>query len=436
MTRRFCLVLGLSLVSVGGVWGQPQRAESLPSPQRAPVSPGAATPGGSVSEHGAPAWYDVPTFCGACQASPPPQYYVRLDYLMWWIRGGSVPTLVTTAPETSPAAGTLDDPNTRVLFGGELDYGTFSGARFAAGISPGDGTWGFEIGGFLLQQRDFQFGAASNDRGFPLITRPFFDNFNNIESAYDVASEDRFKGRIDIEGRTELWGYEANVMFHPAWTPTGPRHDLFVGFRALGLDENLMIHARLQALDAGVLVFQNRGVDPPNGQGTIDVFDTRNRFYGPQVGSRFNWERGPLGLTLAAKVALGVNRQTVEILGQSQLTDRDGVVTERALGGVLAQRTNIGRYGRNEFALLPELGVQAHYDILSWLRASVGYNVLYCTSVIRPGDAIDRTIDIRQVPIDPSFNAGAATQARRPDFSFRDSDFWAHGLNFGLEVRY
>jgi hypothetical protein len=428
MARRFCWVLGLSLVCVGGAWGQGQRAEALP-----PVSEGAAaTPGAMGSWSAGPAWSE----CLQCQASPPPEYYARVDYLMWWIRGGSVPALVSTGPETSPSAGTIGDPDTRVLFGGELDYGTFSGFRFTGGFSPGDGAWGVEVGAFVLQERDIHFGAASNQNGFPLITRPFFDVFNNVESAYDVASQGRFSGRIDIDAQTELWGYEANVMFHPAWETCGPRHDLFVGFRALGLDESLLIHARLRAIEPGILVFQNRGVNPPGGQGTIDLFDTENRFYGPQIGSRFNWESGPLGLTLAAKVAMGVNHQVVEVRGQSQLTNAEGVVTEAAPGGVLAQRSNIGRHSRDEFALVPEIGLQAHYDVLSWLRASVGYNLLYCTSVVRPGDAIDRKIDIRQVPIDPAFNAGAASTAQRPRFDFRDSDFWAHGLNFGLEVRY
>jgi hypothetical protein len=64
----------------------------------------------------------------------------------------------------------------------------------------------------------------------------------------------------------------------------------------------------------------------------------------------------------------------------------------------------------------------------------VGYNVIYMTSVVRPGGQIDRQIDIRQVPADPGFQAGATVT--RPRFEFRDSDFWTHGLNFGIEVRY
>jgi hypothetical protein len=435
MASRFCWVLGLSLIGVGGVWGQGTLPPVAP---KSPAAQGTAAHPAAAPEAATGTWYDGPALsdCLECRASPPPQYYARLDYLMWWIRGGSAPALVSTGPETSPGAGTIGDPGTRVLFGGEFDYGTFSGFRFAAGMSPGDGTWGIELGGFILQERDIHFGAASNANGSPLITRPFFDIFNNIESAYDVASATRFSGRIDIDAQTELWGYEANVLFHPAWDVCGPRHDLFVGFRALGLDESLLLHARLSAIQPGILVFQRQGVNPPNGQGTIDLFDTENRFYGPQIGSRFNWESGPLGLTLAAKVAVGVNHQTVEIRGLSQLTDAQGVVTATAPGGVLAQRSNIGRYSRDEFALVPEIGLQAHYDVLSWLRATVGYNLLYCTSVVRPGESIDRNIDIRQVPIDPAFAPGAAANAQRPRFDFRDSDFWAHGLNFGVEVRY
>ena len=52
---------------------------------------------------------------------------------------------------------------------------------------------------------------------------------------------------------------------------------------------------------------------------------------------------------------------------------------------------------------------------------------------IRPGTAIDRTINFSQSPV---FSTGTLVGPARPAFTFKDSDFWAQGINFGLEFRY
>jgi hypothetical protein len=425
MAGKFAWVLGLSLVWGGselraqpgpnaGAGSQDPEPEKLaaPWPAEAPIL---AEPGGTCAT----------------------RIYGSVDYLLWWMRRGPVATpLVTTGPESDPAAGTLGRPGTRVLFGDDgIDFGSFSGVRLGLGlVLDREGFWTLEGSGFLLEEGSAGFSAASNARGVPLITRPFFDAFNNQESAFDVSSRGRFAGRIDISAATEFWGYEINVAAHPFPNQPGPRHDLFLGFRSLGLDESLRIAPNLTPIQAGILVIENRAVNPPNTQQTTDLFNTSNRFYGPQIGGRFNWERDRWGASLAAQVAVGVNQQDVTIRGETTVRSPSGAVIDRASGGVLAQATNSGDFSRDEFTLVPELGFQLHYALTTWLRARAGYNVIYMTSVVRPGGQIDRNIDIRQVPADPGFEPGAAVS--RPRFEFRDSDFWTHGLNFGIEVRY
>src|SRR5947209_20342763 len=45
------------------------------------------------------------------------------EYLLWWVRRGNVPPLVVTGSATDPFPGALEQPGTRVLFGGHaLDY--------------------------------------------------------------------------------------------------------------------------------------------------------------------------------------------------------------------------------------------------------------------------------------------------------------------------
>ncbi|HET7719587.1 MAG TPA: BBP7 family outer membrane beta-barrel protein, partial [Acidimicrobiales bacterium] len=63
-----------------------------------------------------------------------------------------------------------------------------------------------------------------------------------------------------------------------------------------------------------------------------------------------------------------------------------------------------------------------------------GYTVLYWSSVVRPGDQVDLLVNASQIPSNllPTGLVGPA----RPAVLFRDTDFWAQGVNLSLEVRY
>jgi hypothetical protein len=65
------------------------------------------------------------------------------------------------------------------------------------------------------------------------------------------------------------------------------------------------------------------------------------------------------------------------------------------------------------------------------LRIYAGYTFLYWSDVARPGDQIDRGINTSQLPI-VGASAGSAG-SNRPTFSFKETDFWAQGVNAGLE---
>ena len=56
--------------------------------------------------------------------------------------------------------------------------------------------------------------------------------------------------------------------------------------------------------------------------------------------------------------------------------------------------------------------------------------------MVRPGEQIDRVLDETQIPnFDPPGTIAPAGQ-NRPAVLFRQSDFWAQGMNLGLEFRY
>ena len=52
---------------------------------------------------------------------------------------------------------------------------------------------------------------------------------------------------------------------------------------------------------------------------------------------------------------------------------------------------------------------------------------------VRPGDQIDK-VDSRQIPLLSGFDP--TVRATRPAVRFNERDFWAQGINFGLEIRF
>jgi hypothetical protein len=82
------------------------------------------------------------------------------------------------------------------------------------------------------------------------------------------------------------------------------------------------------------------------------------------------------------------------------------------------------------FAVAPEATISVGYQICENVRAYVGYNFLYISDVARPANQIDRAVNTSFLP-PPS-----PTLPVRPAFVFKGTDFWAQGINFGLEFRY
>ncbi len=79
---------------------------------------------------------------------------------------------------------------------------------------------------------------------------------------------------------------------------------------------------------------------------------------------------------------------------------------------------------------MPEIGLTLGYDLTPRLKATVGYTLLYWSDVARPGDQIDLNVDPAQLA-GPHQTTGA-----KPAFVLHTSDFWAQGLNLGLDYRF
>ena len=347
---------------------------------------------------------------------------------MWWIKSAPVPpALVATGSLNDPLPGFLGQPGTVVLFGNQnVDLGRFSGVRSGFGLWLMEDQWlGVEGNGFLLETRTATFTVRSDSAGNPLLVRPFFDALTDGNPAvYDLAnSQFGQSGGISIGLQTRLWGTEAN-LFGRLYTGNRMSVEWLLGARQLSLRESLRITDE---------VFPGFGIGsaPVDGPSyTHDQFDTSNQMYGGQVGFRLNWVRGPLAVMLTGKVALAANNGEVQISGLS--TFAEGGATLSTPGGILALSSNSGLHRLNDLVVIPEAGLNVGWQILPCLQARAGYSFLYINRVLRPGPQIDPVLNPGLVPTDPAFLA-PTSQATRPAFLFHQSEFWAHGLNLGLE---
>jgi len=346
--------------------------------------------------------------------------WASAEYLLWWTKGDRLPPLLTTSPPGTPLAdaGVLGRPGTSVLFGDErVNDDARSGGRFTLGFWLNCAhTTGIEGNFFFLGEETTDFSATSS--GIPILARPFFDVLANANNSLKVAYPGLVSGSFTARETSELWGADVYLRQNIC-CGCCCRVDLLAGYRFLSLDEDL---------DISEVEIGTNPNDPLRGVPFFidEGFHTSNDFHGGQIGFIAEWARCRTFVRLVGKVALGANCRTVTINGATRV---NGSAPDT--GGFLALPSNIGRYNSTEFAVVPEVGLTVGYQLTPRVRVMMGYSFLYWTNVARPGDEIDLAVNTSQPPL----GTGLVGQPR-PAFSFNDSDFWAQGLSFGVEVRY
>jgi hypothetical protein len=358
-----------------------------------------------------------------------PRIWLRAEYLLWWIKPANFPPLVTTGPYTDPRPGALDSLGTSVLFGQPgMDFQDRSGGRFAIGGWLGeDELWALEARYFFLKGRSI--GQRFESPGAPVLATPFFNLATNTADSSLSTFPGVMGGSITVDAPSFLHGAEANLSAVLARNEQF-RFDLTGGFRYLYLREGL--HINSNSLVELAPQFQGLGI--PFDGNTIavsDRFDASNHFYGGQLGTRVELHHKRWTIDFDARVALGVSHQVVAITGSTNIDTQPATA---ANGGLLAVSSNSGRFTQNSFAVVPEVGVMLKLQLTERLQLFGGYSFLYWSRVARPGDQIDANVNPNLVPTSMTF--GTAGGPSRPGFSFRQTDFFAHGANFGLEFRY
>jgi hypothetical protein len=407
----------------------------LPPGSSPPVhsQPGAAVPFAGGGPMPTPGWND-PCSADACAdadcacdgpcCGPQYKYYASAEYLLWWVREAHLPPLVTTGPNlTTGFLGTLGGPGTVVLVGGRYSYDTFSGGRFTLGYWFDQcQTCAVEGDVFCLGQRSIHFVETSGD--FPVLARPFREQNNGQQISELVFRPGFAPAAVRVDSKSDLWGADANFLWRVCCNSC-MHWDLLAGFRYLQLDEGLGIQEQFTSVMLPGPLLGSQGL-------VSDQFNTRNQFFGGQLGTKFEYRWNNWFVDLTGKFALGVTHQVVDINGEQVFVGPGGINTFQ--GGLLALPSNIGNHSRNQFTFVPELGLNLGYNITDHCRIFMGYTVLYWSNVLRPGDQVDQTVDVNQIP---NFGLkGPTVSPSRPLVPFRSSDYWAQGVNFGLELRY
>lgn len=359
--------------------------------------------------------------------------WASAEYLLWWVRNAPVPVPLVTIgnPATGVAAGVfssgaIGQPGTQVLFGNSsVNFNAMSGMRFTLGQWFDDGnSIGAEGAGFLLLRRSSTFAAGSDGAGNPPLYFPVFSATASAERAFPISDPLRgFAGSVAINSNLQLWGAEVNGVFNVV-RACGAEFSLLAGFRYADLQENLGINNPTVDLVLGNLQTAN------------DHFGTRNQFYGGQLGGRLSVVRDRLSVDVTGKLALGATHEVV---------DTQGFITQTAIPGgfapnpgtfpgfVYTQPSNIGRRSETAFDVIPTIELKISYQITDHLRAFIGYDFMYWNGVVRPGNQIDRNVNITQNPvISPGGTFGPAV----PLPQFNRTDFFANGIHVGMEFRY
>ena len=382
---------------------------------------------------------------------------MRADALLWWTKGSRLPPLVTTSPAGTPAfdpqtgtplAGALTPAaNTTVLFGDSV-----VNDRFRAGPDITMGlwldccnTWGIEGDYFDLGRQNTSYDSGLSN-GSTILARPFFNTEFGYPDAELAAFPGELAGQVTAQASTEFhsagFDFRHNLYCQECCPhacecgdgcggcaapccnccPSSFRLDAIAGYRNYDLSDDLAVEENLITTGGPTQVGTQINV--------TDSFHTRNAFNGMDLGLIGNAYYGCWSWQVSAKAALGWENQAVTINGSTVVTTPDGTVAT-SQGGLLALQTNIGTYSRNEFVVIPELGMEVGYQITPHLRGFFGYNFLYWGDVARAGDQVTLNIDPRNLPGAPRTGAGP-----QPAFTFNDTSFWAQGIRLGAELRY
>lgn len=360
----------------------------------------------------------------------PTTFYAGGEYLLWWTRGMHLPPLVVGDVATAANPGVLGNGTAKLLSGNDnTSDGPSSGGRFTLGVAlDHDGIFSLEGSFFFLAPNNGNALFSSNN--FPVLARPFFDINDNIATNEFAAFPGIATGTVRVVTDSTLLGAEANLKAL-LWCGCNYQFNGLIGFRFLDLNEGVRITEN-SVVQTPVAVGANL-LTPGDTSTVYDSFATHNRFYGGQIGASGEWGLGRFSLEGSVKLGFGVTQETVDIEGGQRINFTDGK-TQTYVGGLYAVPSNIGTHSQNQFGFVPEICLKLNYQLTEHVTLFVGYDFLFWSSVLRPGDQIDQKLNVNEVP-----NSGGSPKAAptlHPVVPYQGSSYWAQGATAGVLFRY
>jgi hypothetical protein len=355
--------------------------------------------------------------------------------------------LVSTGPVANKE-GFLINSNSTILYGApfspavggndQQSFPGFNGARLTVGYWLDDAQrYAVEASGFLLQSRTTTFQVRGNANGEPGLRIPVYntipyapgggcdpDNPNvclipPIEDGVPLAVPGDLTGGVKITNSLQLGVLDLTGVL-PIYRDTAWQVSGLVGGTFLQLNEALNLTADLEGLPTSDLYAGQSGY-------AIDEFKTRNRFYGASLGLRGRYTFGPIFVEGTGRISFGASQEVLTVNGGYQDFNAP-FVNSHGPEGIFAMPANEGRFSRTNFAVVPEVQVKLGYNITPAIALTVGYDFLYDSNVIRPGEQINRNIPKGQTFQQDNTTASLVSPARL----FRTTDFFAQGISFGV----
>jgi len=357
--------------------------------------------------------------------SPESTVRLEVDYLYWFLRGMSVPPLLTTGTAgPSGSVGAVGDPGTTILYGNGTLHSRFDRTigvqlRGRAWLDD-EQTFGIHGTAFFLERSSSNFTLA-NGAVSPLA-RPYVNALTGLQQTEliggNIPGIGPGLGGFNAYSRTELFGQDLNAMLALIRTDTIHLSAL-MGLRCLEMRDRLDITATTQF-----------GPNLNSVVGQDDRINTYNKFFGMQVGLLGDVQLlDRLSLTAKGTFALGDNLEEIKNSGDTIIdTPATGRVVEPY--GLYVLPSNSGSFHQSQgFNTVWEISLTLNWEVTRWLVARAGYSFLGWDKPIRAGQQIT-PIDLTQLP------AGAAPGLAYPNFPGQGQWFWAQGIQCGLEFRW
>lgn len=351
-----------------------------------------------------------------------PVVWASLEYVNLWT---SAPPLAFPLVTTGDAAGVghLGAPGTRVLLADkQLSMGSFPAGRFTLGAwFDFDENYGAEFTTLFTGVRAAHFTAASDAAGNPLLAIPFSDVTSGTpqESSYVVSQPGVRHGSIsiddansffstDVDGLVELSDYMPGDFF---------RTTLVAGLRVMNFKERF----QLDSLTTDVSGFS---------LGRNDIIMDQDYFTGGDFGLRCSRRFKRLSVELTGKAAIGETWTVQYVTSQNGLPFFPARMNFSAREGFFTQPTNISyTNSHHAFSVVPAARLRLGYDLTDNIRLTCSYEAFLWTNLMRPGDQLDRQINLSQT-------YGPLVGLARPGLPNRHTDFWAQGFSVGVQFNY